>query len=339
MPAPMTAAKFLAALKAEGLDVEETSGWRTHNRNHKGKDGPHNGVMIHHTAGHESGSTAFMRSGTSALPGPLCQGLIHKSGLVSLIGWGRCNHAGGGDPDVLNAVIAERWPVPKTNEHDGSSGSVDGNARFIGYECVNLGNGKDPWPLIQLEAIARAAAAVCRVYGWSVNSVIRHMDWSDWKPDPRGIDWGKMRARIAEILKGKPNATPISAWAKGRPAEADGGGSTKPPATKPPTTKPPTTPAKPKVSVANVIAAYHHDRPGKQGAAKHPKDVKPVEAALHKLGFLAKTYAFDFSYGTTTETAFNAFRRSIGLKGADATGTPGKYSLTELGKRSGLFTV
>lgn len=337
MPTPMTAAKFLAALKAEGLEVEETPGWRTHNRNHKGKNGPHNGVMIHHTAGHESGSTEFMRRGTNPLPGPLCQGLIHKSGLVSLIGWGRCNHAGGGDPDVLAAVVAERHPLPATNEHDGSAGSVDGNARFIGYECVNLGNGKDPWPLIQLEAIARAAAAVCRVYGWSVNSVIRHMDWSDWKPDPRGVDWNKMRARITEILKGKPNATPISAWAKGRPDS----GSTKPPATKPPATKPPTTkpPAKPVVSVANVIKAYQRDRPAKTGATSFPADVKPVEAALHKLGFLGKTYASDGSFGTTTSAALDAFRRSIGLKGADATGTPGKYSLTELGKRSGLFTT
>lgn len=336
MAAPMTAAQFISALKREGLDVEETPNWRTHNRNHKGAWGPCNGVMVHHTAGHESGSTAFMRSGSSALPGPLCQGLIHKSGLVSLIGWGRANHAGGGDPDVLNAVIDERHPLPKTNEHDGSAGSVDGNARFVGYECVNLGNGKDPWPLIQLEAIARACAAVCRHHGWTVNSVIRHMDWSDWKIDPRGVDWTKMRARIAEILKGKPNATPISSWAKGRPAEADGG-STKPPATKPPTTKPPA--SKPKVNVSNVIKAYHRDRPARQGATSYPKDVKLVEAALLKLGFLAKTYASDGSFGTSTETALNAFRRSIGLKGADATGTPGKYSLTELGKRSGLFTV
>lgn len=338
MATPMTAAQFIAALKIEGLVVEETAGWRTHNRNHKGKWGPTHGVMLHHTAGHESGSTEFMRRGTSALPGPLSQGLIHKSGVVSLIGWGRANHAGGGDPDVLAAVIREDYPLPKTNEHDGSAGSVDGNFAFIGYECVNLGDGKDPWPLIQLEAIARAAAAVCRHHGWTVGSVIRHMDWSDWKPDPRGVDWPKLRARIVEILKGKPNATPISAWAKGRPADADGG-STKPPATKPPTTKPPTKPELPKVNVANVVAAYHRDRPARTGATSFPKDVKPVEAALHKLGFLAKTYAFDGSYGTTTEAAMNAFRRSIGLKGTDATGTPGRYSLTELGKRSGLFTV
>lgn len=322
MAIPMTAAQFLAALKAEGLTVRETVGWRTHNRNHMGKWGPIHGVMLHHTAGHESGSTAFMTKGTGALPGPLCHALIHKDGSVDLIGWGRTNHAGGGDPDVLAAVIREDYPLPRTDEHDGSAGSVDGNARFIGYECVNLGDGKDPWPAVQLEAMARATAAVCRFYGWTVGSALRHMDWSDWKPDPRGVDWPKMRNRITAILAAKPGG--------------EAAGPTEP--AKPPAAKP-STPKLPKVNVANVILAYHRDRPARTGATSFPADVKPVEAALHKLGFLAKTYAFDGSYGTTTEAAMNAFRRSIGLKGADATGTPGRYSLTELGRRSGLFTV
>ena len=335
MAAPGTAAKFLAALRAEGLTVVETDGWRTHNRNHKGEWGPVHGVMIHHTAGHESGSTSFMRNGNSDLPGPLCQGLIHKSGVVDMIGWGRANHAGGGDPDVLAAVIAEKYPLPKTDKHNGEPGAVDGNPHFVGYECVNLGDGEDPWPPIQLEAIARAAAGVCRLYGWSVNSVIRHMDWSDWKPDPKGIDWNKMRARITTILAGKPNATPMSNWVDG---DADGPGTPTQP--KPPTTPAPSKPKPlPVVSVANVIDAYRKDRPARTGATSHPADVKLVEAALDKLNFLAPTYAKDGSYGTTTEDAFNRFRRSIGLRGSDTTGAPGKYSLSVLGSRSGLFTA
>lgn len=93
------------------------------------------------------------------------------------------------------------------------------------------------------------------------------------------------------------------------------------------------------VHVSNVIAAYWHDRPAKQGATSHPVDVRQVENALHKLGYLAASYARDGSFGTATETAFNTFRRAIGLRGSDATGAPGKYSLTELGQRSGLFKV
>lgn len=337
MASPMTAAQFLAALKAEGLTVREINGWRTHNRNHKGAWGPLHGVMVHHTAGGERGSDGILSRGLADLPGPLCHGGIHKDGVISLHGWGRANHAGGGDPQVLAAVKAETYPLPKTDEHQGSDGAVDGNPHFVGYECINKGDGKDPWPAIQLEAIARACAAVCRFYGWSVDSVIRHMDWSDWKPDPKGIDWNKMRARITTILAGKPNATPISNWVDG---DADGPSVPSQPSTPPKTpTTPPKAPSKPVVSVANVIDAYRRDRPAKQGATSHPADVRLVEAALDKLNFLDSKYSKDGSFGTATEDAFNRFRRSIGLRGADAVGTPGRYSLSVLGSRSGLFTV
>ncbi|AMD42774.1 endolysin [Streptomyces phage Xkcd426] len=334
MAAPGTAARFLAALKAEGLTVREHDGWKTHNRNHKGAWGPLHGVMVHHTGGGESGSSGILYNGIEGLPGPLCHGGIHKDGVVELIGWGRANHAGGGDPDVLAAVKAETYPLPKTDKHDGEPGSVDGNAHFIGYECINKGDGRDPWPPIQLEAIARAVAAVCRLYGWNVNSTLRHMDWSDWKPDPKGVDWTKMRARITAILAGPPNATPMSNWVDG---DADGApGKPIPVPTTPAPSKPKPLPV---VSVANVIDAYRRDRPARQGATSHPADVKLVEAALDKLNFLDPRYAKDGSFGTTTEDAFNRFRRSIGLRGDDATGAPGRYSLGVLGSRSGLFTI
>lgn len=328
MAAPVTAEKFLAALRAEGLTVRERDGWKTHNRAGHGAWGPLYGVMVHHTGGGESGSDDILSRGLSDLPGPLCQGAIHKDGIVTAIGWGRANHAGGGDPGVLAAVKAEDYPLPRTNEHQGSDGAVDGNAHFVGYECINKGDGKDPWPAVQLEAIARACAAVCRLYDWSADSVIRHMDWSDWKPDPKGVDWGKMRSRIDEILAGPPNATPMPGKGTATPPKQP----SKPPA-----------PSKPKplpvVSVAHVIAAYNHDRPARQGSTIHPADVKLVEAALDKLNFLPPQYAKDGSFGTSTEAAYNAFRRSIGLRGADATGAPGKSSLSTLGVRSGLFTV
>lgn len=425
MATPMTAAQFKAALKAEGVHVTEHAGWATHNRAGHGAWGPLNGVMMHHTGSTESGIESVVYNGRSDLPGPLCHGLIHKDGTVELIGWGRANHAGGGDPDVLAAVVADKWPVPKTNEHEGSSGSVDGNPHFVGFECVNVGDGKDPWPAVQLEAMARAAAAVLRHYGWSENSVIRHLDWSDWKPDPKGVDWTKFRARVKALLAASPGSgagtvppptsepsQPPSGTAPRDPgkvtgppkadefpgADKFGPGKSGPQVTRlgqmlvarggkrfytvgpgptwgdadrhatqafqkaqgwtgedadglPGTLTwnllvtgggkdiPPAAPAKPVVSLANVVAASRRDPGLPQGGTTHPADVKPVEAALKKLGFLAAAYASDGSFGTTTVAAYNAFRRSIGLKGADATGDPGKSSLATLGTRSGLFTV
>ncbi|MER6331867.1 N-acetylmuramoyl-L-alanine amidase [Streptomyces sp. NPDC001034] len=201
MATPMTASTFLDALHAEGVTIAETGNWQTHNRAGHGAWGPVNGVMIHHTAG-TSGIVDYCYNGSAALPGPLCHGVIDKQGTVHLVGNGRANHAGGGDPRVLDAVIAESYGdrPPAPHQHEGSAGAVDGNARFYGFECVNLGDGHDPWPDAQLEAIERVAAAICRHHGWSAKSVIGHLEWSDWKSDPRGFDMHDMRARVDKRL-------------------------------------------------------------------------------------------------------------------------------------------
>ncbi|WP_320784208.1 N-acetylmuramoyl-L-alanine amidase [Streptomyces sp. CRN 30] len=195
MATPPSAATFLKALKAEGLTVVETDGWRTHNRNSKGAWGPVNGVMIHHTVTKGSANTVkICRTGYEGLPGPLCHGVITKDGRVHLVGYGRTNHAGSGDNDVLAAVVAER-ALPAPNETN-----TDGNARFYGFECENLGDGEDPWPDVQVEAMVRAAAALCRHHGWNERSVIGHKEWQLGKVDPRGVSTGGLRRRVAERL-------------------------------------------------------------------------------------------------------------------------------------------
>ncbi|MFE2327536.1 peptidoglycan-binding protein [Streptomyces sp. NPDC059385] len=200
MAIPLSADTLLAALRAEGVNVVEHDGWRTHNRNHKGAWGPVNGVVVHHTvsSGSES-SVALCRDGYDELPGPLCHGVIDKAGTVHLIGHGRTNHAGLGDGNVLNAVIAEtELPAPRRND-------TDGNAHFYGFECVNLGDGNDPWPDAQLDAIERASAALCRAHGWQAASVIGHKEWTNTKTDPRGFTMDAMRDRIAARLSGRPS--------------------------------------------------------------------------------------------------------------------------------------
>ncbi|MDT0270248.1 peptidoglycan recognition family protein [Streptomyces sp. DSM 44915] len=201
MATPLSADRLLAALRAEGVRVVEHRSWRSNNRNAKGPWGPVHGVMIHHTV--TSGTDASVRlcyDGHSALPGPLCHGVIAKDGTVYLVGNGRANHAGLGDGDVLAAVIAER-ALPADNEAD-----TDGNARFYGFEAVNLGDGRDPWPAAQVEAVVRASAAILRAHGWGKagdTSVIGHSEWQPGKVDPRGpgITMRDVRRRVAERLK------------------------------------------------------------------------------------------------------------------------------------------
>lgn len=173
---------MLAALKKEGLKVVEHPGWRTHNRAGHGAWGPVNGIIIHHTAGADSSAgLSLVYNGRSDLPGPLAHAYLSKTGVVTLTGNGRANHAGLGDDDVLKAVIAE-WPVlPTPNENN-----TDGNARFYGIEISNLGNGKDHYPTVQYQAAVKWAAAICRAHGWTSKSVIGHKEWTNQKIDPRG---------------------------------------------------------------------------------------------------------------------------------------------------------
>ncbi|ONK11525.1 N-acetylmuramoyl-L-alanine amidase [Streptomyces sp. MP131-18] len=201
MASPLSAAKLVSALKGEGVRIEEHRSWRTHNRNHVGSWGPVHGVMIHHTVttGTDS-SVDLCYDGHSTLPGPLCHGVIAKDGVVHLVGHGRANHAGSGDGDVLDAVIAERT-LPPDNQ-----ANTDGNRYFYGFECINLGDNKDPWPPAQVDAIVRASAAICRAHGWGkqgTTSVIGHLEWQPGKIDPRGpgISMSDVRKRVAERLR------------------------------------------------------------------------------------------------------------------------------------------
>ncbi|MGW1102700.1 N-acetylmuramoyl-L-alanine amidase [Streptomyces sp. NPDC002540] len=202
MATPLSASAVLAALRAEGARVVEVGDWRTHNRAGHGAWGPLNGSIVHHTVTKDTSSTvAMVRDGYASLPGPLCHGMIAKDGRVHMVGWGRTNHAGGGDPRVLEQVIAEDYGTRPTPPTKGNSNGVDGNSRFYGWECQNLGDGKDPWPAAQYDAIVRVQAALCRAHGWTAKSVIGHLEWSSDKVDPRGFSMATLRTDVTERLK------------------------------------------------------------------------------------------------------------------------------------------
>lgn len=304
MATPLTAAATLTALRSEGLTVHEHTGWTTHNREAAtGKTfGPVIGVLIHHTAGH--GDKEICYNGRSDLPGPLCHSWLGKTEGLWMIGHGRANHAGLVDLDVLNALRAETSPLP----HDDQA-NADGNDVLYGLEIENLGDSKDPYPDVQYRQAVLWAAALCRAHGWTERSVAGHKEVQPGKIDP-SFDMDSFRADVKKQL-----------------ATKSGGGTVTP------------TPAKPHVDLSQLIAAAKTDPSAKQGHVSYMTGTNLTEAALVKLGYLAKTYAGDGSFGSTTVKAYAAWQRHLGYTGTDANGIPGHTSLTQLGKNTGLFTV
>jgi len=197
MATPVGAATFYGDLK-ELVKTREWEGWRTRNRGSRGDGwGPVHGVMIHHTVTKSTESAIRLcRDGHSELPGPLYSVVVDKAGIAHLIGWGRVNHAGKGDDDVLRHVIAESYPLPAPNE-----ANTDGNARFYGIAMLNLGDGVDEFTAAQLTTAATVAALLCGLHGWTERSVIGHKEWQPGKIDPR-YSMSAFRTKVGSRLRG-----------------------------------------------------------------------------------------------------------------------------------------
>jgi len=361
---PPSPSRFADLLRAEGVTVVEVGSWETHNRNSKGPWGPVNGVVIHHTVTKGSANTVdICRNGYSGLPGPLSHGVITKDGRVHLVGYGRANHAGLGDPDVLRAVMNES-ALPADNQ-----ATVDGNRHFYGFECENLGDGKDPWPAAQLEAIERVSAAICRHHGWSERSVIGHLEWQPGKSDPRGFTMDSMRSRVRARLAGAPGKpTPPPSTGGGtytvKPGDILSGIAKAHGVTAPalfnanrdrlkdpneiypgqelvvPKATPLPKPQKPVVDLSKLVAAAESN-PAAKGTPVTYSGVKTVETALVDAGLLEKKYS-DGHFGSSTVDAYKAWQRSKAggsYRGDDADGIPGRDSLKRLGDKYGFDVV
>jgi len=185
MATPMTAVQAVAQLKKWGLRYVEVPGWATHNRAGHGAWGPVNGFIWHHTGADVTDARSYaagtLYKGLADLPGPLCHFSIGVDGTVYLVGWGRANHAGGGDPAVLAHVQAEDY-TGQLHPTRGNSNGVDGNAHFYGVEIQY--SGSHEMTAAQYAAARRLSAAVLDFHGWSEKSVIGHGEWSSDKWDP-----------------------------------------------------------------------------------------------------------------------------------------------------------
>jgi hypothetical protein len=303
MATPLSADTILTVLRAEGIEVFEHTGWKTHNRDAAtGKTfGPVHGVLIHHTAGHNDKEYCY--NGSSALPGPLCHSWLGKTAGLWMIGHGRANHAGMVDGDVIAALIAET-----TLPHDDYA-DTDGNDLLYGLEMENLGDGEDPWPQEQYAIAVKWAAGLCRKHGWTEKSVAGHKEVQPGKIDPT-FDMDDFRQAVKVQLGKLPGEVIVTP-----------------------------TPTKPKVDLSLLVSAARTDPGAAQGHVTYMTGTNIVENALVKEKLLSTTYAGDGSFGSTTVSAYAAWQRRLGYTGSDADGIPGSTSLKKLGAKYGFDVV
>ncbi|WP_175587183.1 N-acetylmuramoyl-L-alanine amidase [Nocardia cyriacigeorgica] len=170
-------------LRAEGLEVQEYSGWR--NRGH-GDFGAIWGVIAHHT-------------GASGSPGPgviahhpqlglASQLHLSRSGVYTVCGAGIAWHAGAG-----------AWPgIARDNA----------NAVTIGIEAEN--NGTEGWSDAQYSAYVKGVAAILRHLGHDSSRVIGHKEWagpSQGKWDPGSMDMDAFRRDVQAAIDRKPTTS------------------------------------------------------------------------------------------------------------------------------------
>lgn len=353
MATPMTSSQIVSQLKKWDIKYKEYKNWKNHNRGSRGDGwGPVSGFMVHHTGSDSKDQRELLYAGISGLPGPLCQFGLAQDGTVHLVGWGRANHAGLGDPDVLRAVQNENYGA---NPPVDNQSSVDGNARFYGVEIWY--SGSHAMTDAQYATLRKLASAICDFHKWSEKSVIGHGEWgSPGKWDP-GISSGKMmnmakvRADIKVTLESTTN-----------------------------TPKPPTTPSKPSVPASGIHKVVKNDTLyslakrygmtveelkklnklnsddlsiGQELKVKKAADAKPstkpkvpafpgskyfrvgannkhvtaLDKALIKAGLAkysaGKTYTAGPNYTEWTKKNVQAFQKSLGWSGSDADGLVG----------------
>lgn len=181
-------------LRAAGLTVVEVPGWERLGSS----DWNPTGGIVHATADgaaanpvadarDDAAAIAVIRNGRPGLPGPIANAYQARDGRWHAIASGRCN----------TALVGTAGPLKGL-----------GNSRLLGIEHENDNRG-EPWPSVQYESAVRGWAAICRRLGWPASRLAGHKEHDPRrKSDPKGIDMGQFRARVAAILTGNNSNTP-----------------------------------------------------------------------------------------------------------------------------------
>lgn len=217
---------FLASLTKWGVNwrfYKDKADWLVHNRNKAGNNvnatpggfGPLRGGAAHNTAStSQTGMLAYLYNGDSAraLPGPLCNWAILKTGEVVLMGWGTSNATGPGDPKADALVRNDKMPLD--TELVPTIGAITDPRAILyapyyqGWEACHAAEGPTPE---QYKSVVLAACAYLDLLGagYTGGSVVMHRELTTQRSDPQGVPKnGQLRRDINARLKaGPPSAT------------------------------------------------------------------------------------------------------------------------------------
>lgn len=160
-----------------GLVVVEVPGWQFRGSS----DFAPRGHVIHHDVvpdqpGDSDHIPGIIVAGRPDLAGPLANFWLERDGNVHLCAAGKANHAGEG-----------HWH------------GLTQNRDVWGTEMNNLGVATDLWPEVQLEAMARLAAATAEFSGFTAAYVCGHKEWATppgRKSDPHTINMAAFRRQV-----------------------------------------------------------------------------------------------------------------------------------------------
>ena len=209
MSAPSPQAVHQALVNA-GVRVQTVPGWDNLTIGKYGTRWQPCGVVLHHTA--NSGAKGDAPSLGWVVHNPYapvraCHLLVARSGLVYLVYALGCYHAGKGGPMTVDGVS-----VPRD----------EGNRYLFGIEIESKGTDAsvtagehetDGFTPAQVDAAARAAAALVRLLGRDERAVIRHRDWAPGRKSDVLQPLGFWREKVAAVLNPYQPAAAVVALA------------------------------------------------------------------------------------------------------------------------------
>lgn len=180
-----------AIFTAEKVPFVEWGDWRSRVR--PGTFTPE-GVLIHHTASSDLGSTLkVVTHGRPDLNGPLCNVFV-GNGKCYLISAGRANHAGVGSSKTLARMRKNLTPNGTARTLGYEDDFTGGNGLFVGFEVLSRGNGT-VLDVATWNVLCHATAAVLKHIDQPHHArAIGHAEWTQRKIDPvfgRGMNGRK----------------------------------------------------------------------------------------------------------------------------------------------------